>query len=411
MSVYQRKLLELISIDSTAHQSFLRIKLISDQEIEFHWEIDYETAESLKAVAELGEHDKYRLSFHSAWDSTKNKYTSFLTKTYLDQSHKIYFSCSEAYVNGLQNLKYNDEVLQLQNFTILSNNAEPVHSIEKMVTTSKRLNLNFSWKTGALLSIVFIIFLSTSILKLDGTIGNAEVKDNKIDKEATLDLTKKENLIPSSEKVDESTPSIEIIEDVQLYPYVKLEEIVNYKIAEGKVALTFDDGPSKYSKEITDILMSHEVGGTFFFIGRNVKRFPDSVKYVHSHGFAIGGHSMTHPDFTKMSYSMQENELIHTNQLIEEITQEKVVLFRPPFGSNNEVTRDLMKDTNNKMVLWNADTEDWKSQDADDIFTYIQESKSSGSIILLHESQVVVDVLPKIIEYLKEQELEIVTLF
>lgn len=410
MSVYQRKLLELISIDSTSNQSFLRIRLISEQEFEFHWEIDYETAESLKAITELDDHHKYRLSFHSTWDSTKNKFISFLTKTYLDQSHKIYFSCSEAYVNGLQNLKNNDEVLQLQNFTILGNNAEPVHSIEKNVTTSKRPSLNFSWKTGALLSIVFIILLSTSILKL-GTIGNAEVKDNKIGKEISLDLTKKEKLIASSNKVDESASSIEAKEDYQLYPFVELKEIVNYSIEEGKVALTFDDGPSKYSKEITDILKSHQVGGTFFFIGRNVKRFPDSVKYVHSHGYAIGGHSMTHPDFTKISYSMQENELIHTNQLIEEITQEKVVLFRPPFGSNNQVTRDLMKDTNTKMVLWNADTEDWKSQDAAEIFNYIQESKSSGSIILLHESQVVVDVLPKIIEYLKAQELEIVTLF
>ncbi|WP_166462379.1 hypothetical protein [Psychrobacillus vulpis] len=45
------------------------------------------------------------------------------------------------------------------------------------------------------------------------------------------------------------------------------------------------------------------------------------------------------------------------------------------------------------------------------LFNYIRGSKSSGSIILLHESQIVVDILPKIIEFLKEQELEIVTLY
>jgi peptidoglycan/xylan/chitin deacetylase (PgdA/CDA1 family) len=399
MSVYQGKLLELISIDITPNQSFLRIKLLSKHEIEFQWEIDCETAENLRAVTELGGLHKYRLSLQSIGDSKTNKYTSFVTRTYRDQSNRIYFSCSEAYISGLNALKYNEDINYINNLKILEDNPDPFTVSETEHTSYKQFSRNITWKIVTLVSIVFIIVLSTSLLNKGEATGNAKV------------IVEKENLIASIDDGVETDSVNHFVDNEIISPFVKIEDSVTFSIPKGKVALTFDDGPSNFSKEITDILMNYQVGGTFFFIGSNVKKFPESVQYVHSHGYSIGGHSMTHPDFKKLSYEKQKEELLHTNQLIEEITQEEVVLFRPPYGSKNDLTLKLMNDTLNKIVLWNTDTEDWKSQNSEEIFKYIQESKTSGSIILLHESQVVIDVLPKIIEYLQNQDLEIVTLY
>ncbi|QFF98429.1 polysaccharide deacetylase family protein [Psychrobacillus glaciei] len=399
MSVYQGKLLELLSIDSTPNHSFLRIRILSEDDIEFLWEIDYETAENLKTVTDLGGLHKYRLSFQSVSDSNRNKYTSFITKTYRDQSSKVHFSCSKAFVNGLHALKYNEEIPQIKNLPISPGNPDPLNFSENDDASSNRFNRKLSWKIIALVSTVFIIILCTSLLKKGEATGKAIV------------IAQEENLLAISNYEDETESANDFDQEEVISPFVKLEDMVTYSIPKGKVALTFDDGPSKFSNKITDILMENQVGGTFFFIGSNVKKHPDSVQYVKSHGYSIGGHSMTHPDFTKISYQMQKDELMQTNQLIEEITHEEVTLFRPPYGSKNELTIELMKESHNKIVLWNADTEDWKNQDADEIFKYIQVTKSSGSIILLHESQIVVDVLPKIIEYLKDQDLEIVTLY
>ncbi|MFF2752438.1 polysaccharide deacetylase family protein [Psychrobacillus sp. NPDC058041] len=399
MSGYQGKLLELISIDTTTNQSFLRIRVLSKQEIDLLWEIDSDTAENLRTVTELGGLYKYRLSFQSIGDSTTNKYTSFITRTYRDQSSRIYFSCSEAYISGLNALKYNEDITYINDFKVLKDAPDSVTFSETDQTSYNQVSRNFTWKIVALISIVFIIVLSTSLLNRGEATGNAKV------------ISDKENLIASIDDRVETDSANDFVDNEVISPFVKLEDPVTFSIPKGKVALTFDDGPSKFSKEITDILMDYQVGGTFFFIGSNVKKFPESVQYVQSHGYSIGGHSMTHPDFKRISYEMQKEELLHTNQLIEEITQEEVVLFRPPYGSKNDLTMKLMNETHNKIVLWNTDTEDWKSQDSDEIFKYIQESKTSGSIILLHESQVVVDVLPKIIEYLKDQDLEIVTLY
>ena len=62
------------------------------------------------------------------------------------------------------------------------------------------------------------------------------------------------------------------------------------------------------------------------------------------------------------------------------------------------------------MVLWNRRSKDWKYHNPDEIINYILNSNVSGTIILLHESQAVVDALPQIIEHLLEKELQVVNL-
>ncbi|MNJ46469.1 Peptidoglycan-N-acetylglucosamine deacetylase [compost metagenome] len=141
-----------------------------------------------------------------------------------------------------------------------------------------------------------------------------------------------------------------------------------------------------------------------------MKKYPEAVQYVKSNGYSIGSHGMNHLELTKLSDDKQKYEIIHTNDLIEELIQEPVALFRPPYGAKNESIEDLVSEINNTLVLWNVDTKDWESRDADKIYNSVLKAKSQGSIILLHESQATIDALPRIIEYLQDQDLEIVNL-
>lgn len=410
MSVYHGKLLELLSIERKSNQSFLRIKLSFEQDIELLWKIDHDTAEHLKAVTVLGEFHKYRLSFHSSWDSTKNQNVSFLTRTYRDQSDRIYFPCSEPYVNGLNTIKYCNQMRQIHNLPFLTITPLPIEHLEQEVVSATRFNRKFAWTAVAMMSAVSTILLSYSLIFKTELAENSIVKAEALSNEARVQLVETEDLsVNEQSKIDSSRESSVSISEPS-FPIMVLDEVVTYSIPEGSVALTFDDGPSKYTKEITDILKKYQVGGTFFFIGRNVKKYPSYVQYVKSNGYSIGSHSMSHPNLKELSYEKQEYELLHTNQLIEEVIKEKVVLFRPPYGSKNDTTLELVNKNHNKMVLWNTDTEDWKSRNPDKVFNSILKSKASGSIILLHESQIVVDTLPKIIEHLQEQDLKIVNL-
>lgn len=176
------------------------------------------------------------------------------------------------------------------------------------------------------------------------------------------------------------------------------------------VALTFDDGPSDYSKQIVDILMEFGAGGTFFLIGSNMDEHPDSVEYIHDNNFSIGTHSLNHINFASSSLATQKGELQQSIEMIEAVTGEAVTLFRPPYGQMNEDTKQLSRELGQRIVLWNNDPKDWESRNASNILQQVKSQDVSGSIILLHETEATVEALPEIISYLQEQGLQLVSL-
>ena len=56
------------------------------------------------------------------------------------------------------------------------------------------------------------------------------------------------------------------------------------------VALTIDDGPSEYTKEILQILKSNEVTATFFIIGSQVAGHEEMLQDLVSNGNELGNH-------------------------------------------------------------------------------------------------------------------------
>ncbi|GJM70780.1 hypothetical protein HMSSN036_29960 [Paenibacillus macerans] len=87
------------------------------------------------------------------------------------------------------------------------------------------------------------------------------------------------------------------------------------------VALTFDDGPDKkYTDKVLDILKEHKVKGTFFVVGDRVKQYPDVMKRIVQEGHALGNHSWSHSELTKLSKEKARQEIVKTDNAIREIT-------------------------------------------------------------------------------------------
>ncbi|HAJ60964.1 MAG TPA: hypothetical protein DCP31_18280, partial [Cyanobacteria bacterium UBA8543] len=58
------------------------------------------------------------------------------------------------------------------------------------------------------------------------------------------------------------------------------------------IALTFDDGPWPHSTpEVLDILKKNDIKATFFWIGQNLKTYPQIAQQVVAAGHAIGNHT------------------------------------------------------------------------------------------------------------------------
>ena len=102
-------------------------------------------------------------------------------------------------------------------------------------------------------------------------------------------------------------------------------------VQEKVVALTFDDGPNPpHTEALLDMLAQHNVKATFFLKGRNIEAFPESVRRVVEAGHEIGNHSYFHKPMISLSESDMLEELVRTNNLIEQYIGDSPVLFRGP---------------------------------------------------------------------------------
>jgi cellulose synthase/poly-beta-1,6-N-acetylglucosamine synthase-like glycosyltransferase/peptidoglycan/xylan/chitin deacetylase (PgdA/CDA1 family) len=191
---------------------------------------------------------------------------------------------------------------------------------------------------------------------------------------------------------------------------------------EKKIALTFDDGPHPvHTRKIMDILLQHDVPATFFLLGQKVIRHEDVVREISENGFDIGSHSFTHSYDVHESEQRLKIELVTTGKLIEKITGEHPLFYRPPFLLNVGIDPTINPYYHEKEepLLWAArqgyipvgadiDSKDWLVETSEEIKENILKNIENGHIVLLHDgassgSKKVVAALDELIEDLRRQ--------
>ena len=173
------------------------------------------------------------------------------------------------------------------------------------------------------------------------------------------------------------------------------------------VALTFDDGPSKYTKDILDILKKYDACGTFFLIGNKVSFYGEVLREMLSEGNEIGNHSYDHKYLTRLSEEEVKDEINKTQDEIKRVTGYTPTLFRPTYGGYNNTLKSYIDLT---FVLWDVDSRDWSVKSTEGIMYNVFKDVKSGSIILFHDNhEYSVNALPSVIKELKKQGYKFVT--
>ncbi|HHX95109.1 MAG TPA: polysaccharide deacetylase family protein, partial [Clostridia bacterium] len=84
-----------------------------------------------------------------------------------------------------------------------------------------------------------------------------------------------------------------------------------------KIALTFDDGPSRVTcDQAMDLLQEYNIPATFFLVGEQVVNYPEVAARMVEEGHTIGSHSWSHKQLDKMSPERFEGEIIYTEEII-----------------------------------------------------------------------------------------------
>lgn len=173
-----------------------------------------------------------------------------------------------------------------------------------------------------------------------------------------------------------------------------------------KIALTFDDGPSIYTETLLDGLKERGVQVTFFVIGENAEVYPEVVKREAEEGHLVGNHTYSHVEITKLNEEDAREEIEKTNQILEELTHNKIEYVRPPFGIWEEKFEDLQM----LSVIWTIDPMDWATENADEIVNKVVTDTRENDIILLHDCyKSSVQAALRIVDILQEEGYEFVT--
>jgi peptidoglycan/xylan/chitin deacetylase (PgdA/CDA1 family) len=184
------------------------------------------------------------------------------------------------------------------------------------------------------------------------------------------------------------------------------------------VALTFDDGPSEDTERALDVLNKYGLRATFFMVGREIERRPQTARRVVAEGHEIGNHSYSHPIYLYRSPRETRRQIERTQKVIADVTGARARYARPPCGVRTPAYFNAARRLGLQTVQWTLAGFDWKQHGPERIARDVLSSALAGSIILLHDGDsenrmdrsATVASLPLIIEGLKEKGLRVAPL-
>lgn len=161
---------------------------------------------------------------------------------------------------------------------------------------------------------------------------------------------------------------------------------ITRRVADGAVALTFDDGPHPLvTGQILDVLADLGVPATFFFVGRNAAAHPDLVARAVAEGHAVGSHSMTHPHPARMGTAELTRDYRAGRRAVSDAAGREVALFRPPHGHFGFVSAAVTGRQALSPWLWTVDPEDWRPGVTAAEVVRVAGAAGSGDVVLMHD--------------------------
>lgn len=168
------------------------------------------------------------------------------------------------------------------------------------------------------------------------------------------------------------------------------------------IYLTFDDGPHPdITPKVIEILDQYNAKATFFCVGENVRKYPDTYEKVIIKGHQTGNHTFNHLNGWKTS----SKEYYHNIEKCAELVNSS--LFRPPYGKIKPAHIPYLK-MQYRIIMWSVLTEDYDNKISPE--KCLDKSKrhtGPGSIVVFHDSlkasKNMLYALPRFLAHFSEQ--------
>lgn len=173
------------------------------------------------------------------------------------------------------------------------------------------------------------------------------------------------------------------------------------------IYLSFDDGPHPIiTNFVLDTLKENDIKATFFCIGDNVLKYPETFERIVKEKHSIGNHTHNHLNGWKTDNIQYYKNILQAAKYIPS------KLFRPPYGKIKPTQANYLLKRGWRIIMWNSLSADFDTTiDGITCFNNVRSTMKNGSIVVFHDSEKAFDrmkiSLPLLIEYCREQHYEI----
>jgi peptidoglycan/xylan/chitin deacetylase (PgdA/CDA1 family) len=153
-----------------------------------------------------------------------------------------------------------------------------------------------------------------------------------------------------------------------------------------RIALTFDDGPSRWTPLVRELLRAYEARATFFVIGARVREHPDELRRIAADGHEVGSHTFTHPRLTEIRHEQIRVEIEQGIGAVEDVLGERPRLFRAPGFHADSRVLEIAGELGVEAVFADVDPSDWQpGKDSHTIFCDVFRAVAPDAIVDLHD--------------------------
>lgn len=148
------------------------------------------------------------------------------------------------------------------------------------------------------------------------------------------------------------------------------------------IYITFDDGPHpNITHKVLDILEEYNAKATFFCVGENAGKYPETFERLISENHVVGNHTQNHVSGWSTAHDLYISNVLTAKKIISSD------LFRPPYGRLRRRQRKSLQ-RNFRIIMWDVLSCDYeKNLDRKSALEKIVKQTQPGSIIVFHDSE------------------------
>ena len=170
------------------------------------------------------------------------------------------------------------------------------------------------------------------------------------------------------------------------------------------------DWGEEYIPQMLKIFDEHKAKVTFFVTGVWAEKHSEDLKMMAEKGHSIQNHGYKHVHFNSLSEQEAIKQIKKAEDIIFEHTGKRSEFFASPYGEQNRQLMKAVSSINYDLVMWSIDTIDWQRPSPETITKRVINKLHNDAIILMHPTEPTVKALPSMLETIKEEGYQLVTI-